>query len=65
MPAIVAAAAEPFAHVGQMTVLNGGEGVNRMIGGILAQVGDYLPALSTALKNTRDGGKRPAKAPEA
>ena len=54
MPAIIAAAAEPFAHVGQMTVLNGGEGVNRMIGGILAQVGDYLPALRSALKNGRD-----------
>jgi hypothetical protein len=33
-----------------MTVLNGGEGVNRMLGGILAQVGDYLPALASALK---------------
>ena len=65
MPAIVAAAAEPFAHVGQMTVLNGGEGVNQMIGGIMAQVGNYLPALSTALKNGRDAGKRNPKAPEA
>jgi flotillin len=51
MPAIVAAAAEPFAHVGQMTVLNGGDGVNNMVGGILAQVGNYLPALTETLKN--------------
>ena len=65
MPAIVAAAAEPFGHVGQMTVLNGGEGVNQMIGGILAQVGDYLPALSTALKNGRDRPNGTPKAPEA
>ena len=43
MPAIVAAAAEPFAHVGQLTVLNGGEGINKMVGGILSQVGNYLP----------------------
>ena len=64
MPAIIAAAAEPFSHVGQMTVLNGGEGVNQMLGGILAQVGDYLPALSSALKNSREG-KRAAKAPDA
>jgi hypothetical protein len=45
-------------------VLNGGEGVNKMLGGILAQVGDYLPALSSALKNSREG-KRPTKAPDA
>lgn len=65
MPAIIAAAAEPFAHVGQLTVLNGGEGINRMIGGILAQVGDYLPALRSALRNGRDDSKGPAKAPDA
>jgi flotillin len=65
MPAIIAAAAEPFSHVGQMTVLNGGEGVNRMLGGILAQVGDYLPALRSALKNGREDSKRPQKAPDA
>jgi flotillin len=65
MPAIIAAAAEPFAHVGQLTVLNGGDGVNRMIGGILAQVGDYLPALRSALRNGRDGAKQPPKAPDA
>jgi hypothetical protein len=35
-----------------------------MIGGILAQVGEYLPALSTALKDGR-AGKRDAKAPQA
>lgn len=62
--AAAAAAAEPFSHVGQMTVLNGGEGVNKMLGGILAQVGDYLPALTSALKNNREG-KRPEKAPDA
>ncbi|NVM99636.1 flotillin domain-containing protein, partial [Arthrobacter sp. SDTb3-6] len=50
MPSIVAAAAEPFGHVGQLTVLNGGDGVNEMVGGILAQVGGYLPALTESLK---------------
>ncbi|MCU1511025.1 MAG: flotillin family protein, partial [Arthrobacter sp.] len=65
MPSIIAAAAEPFAHVGQLTVLNGGEGINRMIGGILTQVGDYLPALRSALRNGREDSKRPPKAPDA
>jgi hypothetical protein len=35
-----------------------------MLGGILAQVGDYLPALSSALKNSREG-KRTEKGPDA
>ena len=65
MPAIIAAAAEPFAHVGQFTVLNGGDGINRMISGILAQVGDYLPALRSSLRNGRGDSKRPPKAPDA
>ena len=63
MPAIIAAAAEPFAHVGQLTVLNGGEGVNRMIGGILAQVGDYLPALGPRFRNGT--GRRPGRSQAA
>jgi len=59
MPAIVAAAAEPFGHVGQLTVLNGGDGVNEMVGGILAQVGSYLPALTDSLKKGRGDGRQP------
>ncbi|MDQ0029709.1 flotillin family protein [Arthrobacter bambusae] len=65
MPAIVAAAAEPFAHVGQMTVLNGGEGLNSMVGGILSQVGNYLPSITAALKNGKEPPKRPTKTPDA
>jgi flotillin len=65
MPSIVQAAAEPFAHVDQLTVLNGGEGLNNMVGGILAQVGQFLPALSNALKNgkTPDSKRQPPTAP--
>ncbi len=63
MPAIIAAAAEPFAHVGQLTVLNGGEGVNKMLGGILAQVGDYLPALRSALEERQGTRKAAAESP--
>ena len=63
MPAIIAAAAEPFAHIGQLSVLNGGEGMNRMIGGVLTQVGDYLPTLAAALRNGRDPLRRPPPQP--
>ncbi|WP_275937041.1 flotillin domain-containing protein, partial [Arthrobacter sp. Hiyo1] len=65
MPAIVAAAAEPFAHVGNLTVLNGGEGLNSMVGGILSQVGNYLPSITAALKNGKEPPKRPTKTPDA
>jgi len=65
MPAIVAAAAEPFAHVGQLTVLNGGEGLNSMVGGILSQVGNFLPSLASALRGGKDGVKRPPTTPNA
>jgi hypothetical protein len=47
-----------------MTVLHGGEGVNKMLGGILAQAGDYLPALASALRKGEDT-KRPPKVPGA
>ncbi len=59
MPGIVAAAAEPFGHVGQLTVLNGGDGINEMVGGILAQVGSYLPALTESLRKGRGDGRQP------
>ena len=49
----------------QLTVLNGGEGLNSMVGGILAQVGDYLPRLSAALKNGQNHAKQPPKRPGA
>jgi uncharacterized membrane protein YqiK len=57
MPEIVRAAAEPFAHVGQLTVLNGAEGLNGMVAGIMAQVGTLLPQLTAAL------GKKDQPAP--
>jgi len=60
MPEIVRAAAEPFAHVGQMTVLNGAEGLNGMVAGIIAQVGTLLPQLTSALGRRDD---QPAGAP--
>jgi uncharacterized membrane protein YqiK len=65
MPAIVAAAAEPFGHVDQLTVLTGADGLNSMVGGILSQAGTFLPRLSSALKNGQDPAKRPPKTPGA
>ncbi len=53
MPEIVRAAAEPFAHVGQLTVLNGAEGLNGMVGSVIAQVGTLLPQLTAALGKDR------------
>ncbi|MDP5227785.1 MULTISPECIES: flotillin family protein [Arthrobacter] len=65
MPAIVAAAAEPFAHVDHMTVLNGGEGLNSMVSGVLAQVGNFLPSITGALKSGNTNPTHPGKAPDA
>ena len=57
-PEIARAAAEPFAHVGQLTVLNGAEGLNSMVGSIIAQVGTLLPQLASALgKNQPPSGQ--------
>jgi flotillin len=65
MPAIVAAAAEPFGHVDQLTVLNGADGLNSMVGGIITQAGSFLPRLSTALKNGQGHAKQAPKQPGA
>jgi uncharacterized membrane protein YqiK len=39
MPDIVRAAAEPFSHVGQFTVLNGAQGVTSALGDVIQQAG--------------------------
>jgi len=39
MPDIVRAAAEPFAHVGQFTVLNGAQGVTSALSEVIQQAG--------------------------
>jgi uncharacterized membrane protein YqiK len=39
MPEIVRAAAEPFAHIGQFTVLNGAQGVTSALGDVIQQAG--------------------------
>jgi flotillin len=48
MPDIVRAAAEPFAHVGQFTVLNGAQGVTQALSEVIQQAG----ALATIARQT-------------
>ena len=50
LPAIVAAAAKPFESVGNLTVLNGADGMNGMLGSIMTNVGTFLPTVMSALK---------------
>lgn len=52
-----------------MTVLNGADGVNGMLGGIFAQVGTLQPQLTSSLRkkdeSTGQNGSRPLAAPAA
>ena len=48
MPDIVRAAAEPFSHVGQFTVLNGAQGVTQALSEVIQQAG----ALATVARQT-------------
>src|SRR5271157_5428147 len=48
MPDIVRAAAEPFSHVGQFTVLNGAQGVTNALSEVIQQAG----ALATVARRT-------------
>ena len=49
MPEIVAAIAAPLGHIGQLTVLNGAEGVSEMFTSVLGTVGSILPMAKTLL----------------
>lgn len=53
LPAIVAAAAKPFESIGNLTVLNGAEGMNNMLGSIMSNVGTFLPGVMAALKSNK------------
>jgi len=65
LPEIVAAAAAPFEHIGQFTVLNGAQGVTGALAEIIQQAGaltglarqSLLPALMNA--STRDESEHP------
>ena len=63
MPDIVRAAASPFEHVGQFTVLNGAQGVTSALGEVIQQAGALVsiarntitPLLSNTLAQPTDG----------
>ncbi len=60
MPEIVRAAAEPFAHVGQMTVLNGAEGLNSMVSQH-HRPGRYAAAAAHLRTGQEPAGQHPAQ----
>ena len=53
MPSVVDAAASSYDNVGQLTVLNGAEGMSQMVVGALGQLEQVLPSL---LKGLNIGG---------
>ena len=72
LPEIVQAAASPFEHVGQFTVLNGAQGVTSALAEIIQQAGALTGLAREALipngngaatKPAGNGGKRPVEAP--
>ncbi len=76
MPDIVRAAASPFEHVGQFTVLNGAQGVTSALGEVIQQAGALVsiarntitPLLANSLAEPTDGkgrGNGPAPKPVA
>jgi uncharacterized membrane protein YqiK len=70
MPDIVRAAASPFEHVGQFTVLNGAQGVTSALGDVIQQAGALVsiarntitPLLAADRKNSDAPAAKPAPA---
>ncbi len=73
MPEIVRAAASPFEHVGQFTVLNGAQGVTSALGEVIQQAGALAsiarrtisPMLSESSEESKDGHGASATRPAA
>jgi flotillin len=73
MPDIVRAAASPFEHVGQFTVLNGAQGVTSALGEVIQQAGalasiarnTITPLLASSNGKPGDGGAAPRQRPAA
>jgi uncharacterized membrane protein YqiK len=73
MPEIVRAAASPFEHVGQFTVLNGAQGVTSALGEVIQQAGALVsiarrtisPMLADSSANPTDGNGSAATRPVA
>jgi uncharacterized membrane protein YqiK len=59
LPDIVRAAAEAFAHVDNLTVLNGAQGISEILGQVIGQAGPALRLAQDAIAPARTNG-RPA-----
>ena len=55
MPEIVAAAAAPFASIKDLVVVNGGAGMNDMLGAVIAGTWKFLPAIREGMKSISKG----------
>jgi uncharacterized membrane protein YqiK len=62
LPQIVAEGAKAFGNIGQLTVLNGAQGITELLTGVVASGVSALPVLRNLL-NGRPDGKEPAKRP--
>jgi flotillin len=59
LPDIVRAAAESFAHVDNLTVLNGAQGISEIIAQVIGQAGPALEMARGALAHTKNGSTPP------
>ena len=64
LPEIVAAAAAPFEHIGQFTVLNGAQGVTSALAEIIQQAGALTGMARESLLPAVTGNGRAAKTEE-
>ena len=64
LPEIVAAAAAPFEHIGQFTVLNGAQGVTSALAEIIQQAGALTGMARESLQPAVTGNGRAAKTEE-
>jgi flotillin len=62
LPEIVAAAADSFKHVDNLTVLNGAQGISEIISQVIGQAGPALKMAQEALGRENDGRPRAEKA---
>lgn len=61
MPSMVQAAAEPFKSIKEMVVLNGGDGLNKILGGTIATVTAFLPAIRLAIAALKSDPTKPTQ----
>ena len=60
LPQIVGEAAKAFGNIGQLTVLNGAEGIGQLFSQVLGMGATAIPMLRGLLDQTNGGGPRAA-----